>query len=283
MQVGFAKAPEFLFGPVMTFRALPPVLSVSFLLALAGCATAPTESGEAADASASSTAVATAAAADEGTALRAASDAPSPGSLSEKAAVTTAEVDAPRSTWRAEREARAASAGSSGNAASGSGETRAATSGEAAKLTQQLGEAAKELATLRAANAKLRAERAQPAKAAPAAVPVDPAEEKLSVGLKSYAAFKQEVGNIFSEVERVRQENAGLSSNLKTAVEQADRARAATSRLEEDLRAEQKARAEAEKTVAQLREQLRAVARAVAAAGLSVEKLSGSAEPTGKR
>jgi chromosome segregation ATPase len=66
-------------------------------------------------------------------------------------------------------------------------------------------------------------------------------------------------------------------------VEQADRARAATSRLEEDLRAEQKARAEAEKNVAQLREQLRAVARAVSAAGLSVEKLSGSAEPTGKR
>ena len=150
-------------------------------------------------------------------------------------------------------------------------------------MIQQLGDASKELATLRAANAKFRAERAQPAKAAPAAAAIDPADEKLSASLKSYAAFKQEVGNIFSEVERVRQENAGLSSQLKTAVEQSDRARAATARLEADLRAEQKSRVEAEKTVMQLRDQLRAVARAVSAAGLSVEKLSGAAEVPGKR
>jgi chromosome segregation ATPase len=154
---------------------------------------------------------------------------------------------------------------------------------ETAKLVQQLGDASKELATLRAANAKFRAERAQPAKAAPAAAAIDPADEKLSASLKSYAAFKQEVGNIFSEVERVRQENAGLSSQLKTAVEQSDRARAATARLEADLRAEQKSRAEAEKTVMQLRDQLRAVARAVSAAGLSVEKLSGAVEVPAKR
>lgn len=150
-------------------------------------------------------------------------------------------------------------------------------------MVQQLGDASKELATLRAANAKFRAERVQPAKAAPAAAPIDPADGKLSTSLKSYAAFKQEVGNIFSEVERVRQENAGLSSQLKTAVEQADRARVATARLEADLRAEQKSRAEAEKSVAQLRDQLRAVARAVSPAGLSVETLSGAAEVPGKR
>jgi chromosome segregation ATPase len=150
-------------------------------------------------------------------------------------------------------------------------------------LVQQLGDASKELATLRAANAKLRAERAQPAKATPAAAPIDAADEKLSASLKSYAAFKQEVGNIFSEVERVRQENAAMSINLKTAVEQSERARAAMAGLEQDLRAEQKSRAEAEKAVAQLRDQLRAVARAVSAAGLSGEKLSGAAEAAGKR
>jgi uncharacterized coiled-coil DUF342 family protein len=150
-------------------------------------------------------------------------------------------------------------------------------------LVQQLGDASKELATLRAANAKFRAERVQPAKAVSAVATIDPADEKLSASLKSYAAFKQEVGNIFSEVERVRQENAAMSSQLKTAVEQADRARAAIARLEADLRAEQKSRAEAEKTVVQLRDQLRAVARAVSAAGLSVEKLSGAAEVPGKR
>ena len=74
-----------------------------------------------------------------------------------------------------------------------------------------------------------------------------------------------------------------MSSQLKTAVEQADRARAAMARLEADLRAEQKSRAEAEKTVVQLRDQLRAVARAVSAAGLSADKLSGAAEVPGKR
>ena len=283
VKVKFAKAPGVSFGPDMTLRALPPVLSVSFVLALAGCATAPTESSEAEASSSSSTAVTAVAAPDAAPAPRAATDAASTGRVSEMAAVATPSADVPRSTWRAEREARAASAGSSGNATSGPGESREANSSEAAKLAQQLGETAKELATLRAANAKLRAERAQPAKAVSAALPVDPADEKLSVGLKSYAAFKQEIGDIFSEVERVRQENAELSSNLKTAVEQADRARAASSRLEEDRRAEQKARAAAEKNVVQLREQLREAARAGSAAGLRVEKRSGSAEPTGKR
>jgi hypothetical protein len=101
--------------------------------------------------------------------------------------------------------------------------------------------------------------------------------------MKSYAAFRQEMATIFAETDRVRQENAGLASNLKSAVEQADKGRAAAARAEEELRAERKARAELEKTVAQLREQLRAVARAVSAAGLNAEKISGAAETTGKR
>ncbi len=144
---------------------------------------------------------------------------------------------------------------------------------------------------LRATNAKLRAERAQPAAtttttttgSTPAAAKIDPAEEKLAASMKSYGAFKQEMATIFAETDRVRQENAGLASNLKSAVEQADKARAGMARMEDDLRAERKSRGELEKTVAQLREQLRAVARAVSAAGLSVEKLSGATESTGKR
>jgi septal ring factor EnvC (AmiA/AmiB activator) len=107
----------------------------------------------------------------------------------------------------------------------------------------------------------------------------------MAASFKSYAAFKQEVAGIFAETERVRQENAALSGNLKAAVVQADEARAAIGQLEKELRAEQKARAEADKAIAQLREQLRAVARAVSAAGLNVEKMSGTTEPTaaGKR
>jgi chromosome segregation ATPase len=146
-----------------------------------------------------------------------------------------------------------------------------------------LGEATRELATLRAANAKMRAERASPPKPAAASFKPDPTDEKLSSSLKSYVSFKEEVANIFSEIDRVKQENAGLSSSLKAAVEQADQARATMARLEKEMRAEQRSRQEAEKTVAELREQLRAVARAVSAAGLSVDKLTTNAESAGKR
>ena len=274
----------------MTLRNFLPLLPLVGVLALGGCASVSTENSELS----SSSSGAAIASGEEAPASRSATATGKVDSLAEKPAIAAAGADTPRSTFRAEREARAATATNATSAtatnavratnqAASSSDPRASTTGETAKLIQQLGDASKELATLRAANAKFRAERAQPAKAAPAAALIDPADEKLSASLKSYAAFKQEVGNIFSEVERVRQENAGLSSQLKTAVEQSDRARAATARLEADLRAEQKSRVEAEKTVMQLRDQLRAVARAVSAAGLSVEKLSGAAEVPAKR
>lgn len=280
----------FVFSKVMTLRNFLPLLPLVGVLALGGCASVSTENSELS----SSSSGAAIASGEEAPASRSATATGKVDSLAEKPAIAATGADTPRSTFRAEREARAATATNATSAtatnavratnqAASSSDPRASTTGETAKLIQQLGDASKELATLRAANAKFRAERAQPAKAAPAAAAIDPADEKLSASLKSYAAFKQEVGNIFSEVERVRQENAGLSSQLKTAVEQSDRARAATARLEADLRAEQKSRAEAEKTVMQLRDQLRAVARAVSAAGLSVEKLSGAVEVPAKR
>ena len=280
----------FIFSPFMILRNFLPLLPLVGVLALGGCASVSTENSELS----SSSSGAAIASGEEAPASRSATATGKVDSLAEKPAIAAAGADTPRSTFRAEREARAATATNATSAtatsavratnqAASSSDPRASTTGETAKLIQQLGDASKELATLRAANAKFRAERAQPAKAAPAAALIDPADEKLSASLKSYAAFKQEVGNIFSEVERVRQENTGLSSQLKTAVEQSDRARAATARLEADLRAEQKSRAEAEKTVMQLRDQLRAVARAVSAAGLSVDKLSGAAELPAKR
>lgn len=287
----------FIFSPFMILRNFLPLLPLVGVLALGGCASVSTENSELS----SSSSGAAIASGEEAPASRSATATGKVDSLAEKPAIAAAGADTPRSTFRAEREARAATAtnatsatatsavratnqaASSSDPRASSSDPRASTTGETAKLIQQLGDASKELATLRAANAKFRAERAQPAKAAPAAALIDPADEKLSASLKSYAAFKQEVGNIFSEVERVRQENTGLSSQLKTAVEQSDRARAATARLEADLRAEQKSRAEAEKTVMQLRDQLRAVARAVSAAGLSVDKLSGAAEVPAKR
>jgi chromosome segregation ATPase len=79
--------------------------------------------------------------------------------------------------------------------------------------------------------------------------------------------------NLFAELERMRKENAGLNSNLKSAVEQTEQARASLGRLESDLRSEKRARADAERTVAQLREQLRNIAKAIASSGVNIEKI----------
>jgi len=157
--------------------------------------------------------------------------------------------------------------------------------GDSSRLAEQLTAATKELAALRAANAKLRAEKAPSANVVATTVKPDSAEDRLAGSMKSYSAFKQEVTTLLAEMDRVRQENVALSSNLKAAVVQADEARAAVAQLEKDLSAERKARVEADKSIAQLRDQLRAVARAVSAAGLNVEKISGGAEAAtaGKR
>jgi chromosome segregation ATPase len=262
----------------MTPRVFLSVCSAVFLFGSAGCATLSKENSDAPNADAGAVpAVA------ESAAVPAASEASS--AIATKESVpAAAESDTPRSTWRAEREARAASANanssSGGRSSSSSSEMRSAGSGDVAKLTEQLTAAAKELASLRAANAKLRAERGQSVAVSQSSAKADPVDEKIAGSLKSYAAFKQEVAAIFAETERVRQENTALASNLKLAVEQAEKARAAMARLEQDLRAERRSNDELEKTVTQLRDQLRAVARAVSAAGLSVEKLS---ESSGKR
>jgi chromosome segregation ATPase len=151
---------------------------------------------------------------------------------------------------------------------------------------EQLNDATRELATLRAANAKLRAERSQPASASAAssitsrsdATRSDPADEKLAASMKSYSQFRQEMLGLLADIERMRRENAGLNSDLKAALAQADQARNAMNRLEADLRAERKSRAEAEHTAAQLREQLRSIGKALTSAGLNPEKFSGTSD-----
>jgi chromosome segregation ATPase len=190
---------------------------------------------------------------------------------------TTANADGPRSSWRAERENQreTRTSASAGNAGGGA---------ENAKLVEQLNDATRELATLRAANAKLRAERSQPASASTSsasrvdAARPDPADEKLAASMKSYSQFRQDILGLLADIERMRRENAGLNSDLKAALAQADQARNAMSRLESDLRAERKSRAEAEHAAAQLREQLRSIGKALTSAGLNPEKFSGSSD-----
>lgn len=150
-----------------------------------------------------------------------------------------------------------------------------------ARLIAQLNDATREIAALRASNAKLKAMAAAPAApAAPAATAApareraaDPADEKLAASFKSYTQFKQDLASVFADLERLRADNAALGARLKDAAAGTQEAKATLAKLEGDLKAEKAARAQAEQTAAKLRDQLRAVAAAVVAAGLSLDKV----------
>ena len=140
------------------------------------------------------------------------------------------------------------------------------------KLVAQLNDATRELATLRAANAKLRGERDSLPRP-------DPADEKLTASLRSYVQFKQELSGFLADIEKVRTENAEMGAQLKEAAAQLKEAQASVSRIEDELRSEKLARARAESSAAKLREQMRAIAEAVASAGLKLDNVPAS-EPS---
>jgi nucleoid-associated protein YgaU len=157
------------------------------------------------------------------------------------------------------------------------------------RLVAQLNEATREIASLRAANAKLRA--APPTSVgAPSAREPDSADAKLAANVKSYAQFKNDLATMFAEVEKLRAENASLTAQLKDASSGSRDVKAtiakleselkaeksfaakletelktektAAARLDADLKVEKTARTQAEQATAKLREQLRAVASA---------------------
>ena len=103
------------------------------------------------------------------------------------------------------------------------------------RLVDQLREAARELATLRAANARLKVERDRAERAA------------------------QNV----AESEETRRAREKTAADLKLATEEMRKLKAAVDRLGDDVAVEKRLRIEAEATAAQLREQLRTLARAV--------------------
>lgn len=159
------------------------------------------------------------------------------------------------------------------------------TPAEMARLVDQLNEAARELATLRTANARLRAERER-APAAPAreesASRVDPTEERLASTLRSYTQFRKEIAALVADLERLKKAQAEAGADSRSALEQARQAKSALSRVEDELRGERRRREEAEAAATQLREQLRTIARAMADAGLNADKLTAQAEGTGR-
>jgi hypothetical protein len=106
---------------------------------------------------------------------------------------------------------------------------------DVSRLVEQLREAARELATLRAANARLKTERERAEKAAQNA----------------------------AESEETRRAREKAAADLKVATEDLRKLKAAVDRLGEDVAVEKRLRLEAEATATQLREQLRTLARAV--------------------
>lgn len=149
-----------------------------------------------------------------------------------------------------------------------------------ARLVEQLNDASRELATLRAANARLRADRSRDP-SPPASTRADPADEKLAASFRSFAKFKEELTAFMAETERSRSDSGPLKAQLKEALNRTEEAKAALARAEGDLRREKSARAEAELAATKLREQMRTIARAMSAAGLSFDKASAE-EPTAR-
>jgi nucleoid-associated protein YgaU len=151
-----------------------------------------------------------------------------------------------------------------------------------ARLVAQLNEASRELATLRAANARLRAEGGRASESSSrASTRNDPVDEKLAASVKSYSQFKQDLAAFMAEMEKSRSESSALNTQLKEASRRADDAKAALTRLEVELRKERNARIDAEQAASKLREQLRAIGRAMASAGVNVDKFT-TEEPTAR-
>jgi chromosome segregation ATPase len=233
----------------MRLAHLTPIIPLAALLTLAGCSTFSSDS----DSSSSS---------NSGSSSSSASTSTSSNSSSERRASDSSRDD--KSTSPSSRDSRSASTTTGGDAGKGD-------------LVAQLNEASRELASLRAANAKLRAEKSS----APAPAPTmsssssasrsTPADDRLNQTLRSYSQFRQELTGIIADIEKLRSDNATLSSQLKEASTKAQQASSAAAKLEKELTAERDARVDAEKTIASLREQLRAVAKAVKEAGVPLD------------
>lgn len=172
---------------------------------------------------------------------------------------------------------------SASRSASTSGSRESARS-DAEKLQADLNDASRELATLRAAYARLKAEKGPaPAASSSGSSRSDAADDRLASSLKSYGALRQELSGILAELDKARSDAAAANAKLKEIASRTDDSRSTVAKLESDLRAEKRARAQAEQAVTKLQDQLRAVARALSSAGLSVDKLAETGAESSRR
>ncbi len=135
---------------------------------------------------------------------------------------------------------------------------RAGASANSTELARNLRETGAELATLRAAYAKLQAERSGS----------DPAsreklgelENKLAASLRDYTALQAENNRLRGDLDRSRSENTELAGRLQTVSAQNEQTQQAYAQLNRDFLALKDARAKAEQAAEGLRAQLAAVA-----------------------
>jgi len=207
----------------MPSKALPPVAFV-FIAVLTGCTTtSSSESGESARPETEATASSESFRSTES--KSAAEEDPLRQSSRERTTRTPAQEgrsETPTNTERAAARSALAVATSGGTA-------------DISRLVEQLREAGRELASLRAANARLRVEKARAEKSAQTA----------------------------AESEEARRAREKTLTELKAAGEEMRKLRETVDRLGELLSEEKGLRTQAEATTAQLREELRTIARAV--------------------
>lgn len=140
---------------------------------------------------------------------------------------------------------------------------RSGTSANSTELARSLRETATELSSLRAAYAKLQAERggADPA----AKERLGDLENKLAASLRDYTSLQAENNRLRNDLERSRSENTALAGRLQTVSAQNEQTQQAYAQLNRDFLALKEARTKAEQAAEGLRSQLAAVNAAPAA------------------
>jgi nucleoid-associated protein YgaU len=145
-------------------------------------------------------------------------------------------------------------------------------------MIARLNETTRELASLRAAHAKLQAERAA-GTAAPSDAPrLAEIEEKLAASLRNYTTLQDENTRLRAEIDRARSDNVRLAEDLRSAAARTEAAQAALSQLNTELLAQKQARARAEQSAEAMRSQLSAVMAQRGEGGGGSSALSGLRE-----
>ncbi|HWA11184.1 MAG TPA: LysM peptidoglycan-binding domain-containing protein [Opitutaceae bacterium] len=163
------------------------------------------------------------------------------------------------------------------------------------QLVAELNETTRQLAALRADYARLKAEQdRQAAGTPPAAAPGAPAadngdqpdlktqlsdtENKLAAALRTYTQLEQENTQLHTEVDKVRDENSKLATQVKDVTAQNQAAQAALAQLNTELLAQKEAGTRSQQEAEGLRTQLSSANERIASLSAARASAAGSAQ-----